>query len=336
MSLEIFWFCLIAVLWAGYFVLEGFDFGVGMLLPVVGRDDDERDALLDTIGPVWDGNEVWLVVVAGATFAAFPAWYATMFSGFYLVLLAILVCLIVRAVSFEWRGRGASPRWRGAWGWANTAASIGAPFFWGVALATLLHGLPLGSDQSFAGGVGDLFSVYTVLAGVATVLLFAFHGATFLVLRTAGVLRERAAATARRLSLPAAAVLVGFLAWTVAVAIDRNDRDLFPVVVPAAVGAVAVLAAVLLARVGRPGRAFAATAVAAAAIVATLFTGLYPRVLVSDPTFANSLSIADAAAAHYALSVITVVAAICTPVVLLYQGWAYHVFRARVGGAPTG
>jgi cytochrome d ubiquinol oxidase subunit II len=335
MSLEILWFCLIAVFWAGYFVLEGFDFGVGMLLGVVGRDDDERDALLDTIGPVWDGNEVWLVVVAGATFAAFPAWYATMFSGFYLVLLAILVCLIVRAVSFEWRGRGRGPRWRGRWGWANTVASVGAPFLWGVALATLLHGLPLNSDQSFGGGVGDLFSFYTVLGGVATALLFAFHGATFLMLRTAGALRDRAAATASRLSLPAVVVLAGFLAWTVAVAIDRNDRDLFPVIVPAAAGAVGVVAAALLVRVRRPGWAFATTAVAAAAIVATLFTGLYPRVLVSDPAFANSLSIADAAAAHYALSVITVVAAICAPVVLLYQGWAYHVFRARVGGAPS-
>jgi cytochrome d ubiquinol oxidase subunit II len=335
MSLEIFWFCLIAVLWGGYFVLEGFDFGVGMLAPVVGRDDDERHAVIETIGPVWDGNEVWLVVAAGATFAAFPAWYATMFSGLYLLLLAILVCLIVRAVSFDWRGRGAGERWQRSWRWASTASSVGAPFFWGVGLAALLHGLPLDSDQTFTGDIGDVFSVYTVLVGLATVLLFAFHGATFLTLRMAGPLGERAAALARRLALPAAVVLVGVLAWTVGVAMGRNDRSLLPVLVPAVVGAGGVVAAGLLVGARRPGWAFAATAVTAGMIVATLFTGLYPRVIVSHPDSSNSLTISGAATAHYALSVITVVAALCTPVVLLYQGWAYHVFRARVGGAPS-
>ncbi|WCB95184.1 Cytochrome bd-I ubiquinol oxidase subunit 2 [Baekduia alba] len=335
MSLEIFWFCLIAVLWGGYFVLEGFDFGVGMLAAVVGRDDDERHTVIETIGPVWDGNEVWLVVAAGATFAAFPAWYATMFAGLYLLLLAILVCLIVRAVSFDWRGRGDGERWHRSWRWASTASSIGAPFFWGVGLAALLHGLPLNSDQTYGGDVGDVFSVYTVLVGAATVLLFAFHGATFLTLRLAGGLGERAAAFARRLALPTAVVVVGVLAWTVVVAIDRNDRSLLPVLVPAAVGAGGVVAAGLLVGARRPGWGFAATALTAGMIVATLFTGLYPRVIVSSPDFANSLTISDAATAHYALSVITVVAAVCTPVVLLYQGWAYHVFRARVGGAPS-
>jgi cytochrome d ubiquinol oxidase subunit II len=335
MSLEIFWFCLIAVLWGGYFVLEGFDFGVGMLAAVVGRDDDERHTVIETIGPVWDGNEVWLVVAAGATFAAFPAWYATMFSGLYLLLLAILVCLIVRAVSFDWRGRGAGERWNRRWRWASTASSVGAPFFWGVGLAALLHGVPLGSDQTFTGNVGDVFSAYTVLVGLATVLLFAFHGATFLTLRLEGALGERAATLARRLALPAALVVVGVLAWTVGVAMDRNDRGLLPVLVPAVIGAGGVVAATLLVGARRPGWAFTATAVTAGMIVATLFTGLYPRVIVSHPNFSNSLTLSDAATAHYALSVVTVVAALCTPVVLLYQGWAYHVFRARVGGAPS-
>jgi cytochrome d ubiquinol oxidase subunit II len=335
MSLEIFWFCLIAVLWGGYFVLEGFDFGVGMLAPVIGRDDDERHAVIETIGPVWDGNEVWLVVAAGATFAAFPAWYATMFSGLYLVLLALLTCLIVRAVSFDWRGRGAGERWRRSWRWASTASSVGAPFFWGVGLAALLHGLPLGSDQTFAGNAGDAFSAYTVVVGLATVLLFAFHGATFLTLRLDGALRERAEGLARRLALPAAVVVAGVLAWTAGVATDRNDRSLLPVLVPAVAGAAGVVAAGLLVRARRPGWAFAATALTAGMIVATLFTGLYPRVIVSHPGFSNSLTLSGAATAHYALSVITVVAGVCTPVVLLYQGWTYHVFRARVGGAPS-
>jgi cytochrome bd ubiquinol oxidase subunit II len=332
MSLEIFWFCLIAVLWGGYFFLEGFDFGVGILLPFLPRNERERSTMLETVGPVWDGNEVWLVVAAGATFAAFPAWYATMFSGFYLALLLVLVLLIVRVVSFEWRERGDSPRWRRTWQWANTVGSIGAPFVWGVALANLVHGVPLDSDGDYSGNVLDLFSVYTVLAGVATVALFALHGAAFLALRTRGDLHGRAVAATRRLSVPVALLVCAVLAWTVAVGVDRNEKDVFPPILPAALGAAALVLAVVFAMRDRNGWAFVSTGLAAVLWVATIFTTLYPRVLVSHPSFSNSLTISGAAAAHYALSVITVVAAILTPVVLLYQGWTYHVFRARLGG----
>jgi cytochrome bd ubiquinol oxidase subunit II len=332
MSLEIFWFCLIGALWGGYFVLEGFDFGVGMLLPFLPRDERERSTMLQTIGPVWDGNEVWLVVAGGATFAAFPAWYATMFSGFYLALLLILVLLIVRVVSFEWREKSDDPRWRSTWRWANTVGSIGAPFVWGVALANLVHGVPLNSDGDYTGDILDLFSAYTVLAGLATVALFALHGATFLTLRTNGDLCSRAAALARRLAVPVAVLLGAVLAWTVAVGVNRNGKDVFPPVLPAALGVGALVLAVVFTMRHRSGWAFVATAAAAALWVATIFTTLYPRVLVSHPSFSNSLTISDAAAAHYALSVITVVAAILTPVVLLYQGWTYHVFRARLAG----
>jgi cytochrome d ubiquinol oxidase subunit II len=336
-SLESVWFVLVAVLWGGYFLLEGFDFGVGMLLAVLPRDERERGLMFESIGPVWDGNEVWLVVAGGATFAAFPAWYATMFSGFYLALLLILVLLIVRVVSFEWREKRDSARWRATWTWANTIASVGAPLLWGIALANLLHGVPVDSKQVFTGDLLDLFSPYTVLAGVAIVVLFALHGATYLTLRTGGELGSRAATAARRLSLPAAVAGVAFLAATVAVAIDTNDRDLFPVVLPAALGAVALLAAIACALAGRSGWAFVATALATLLWVATLFTGLYPRVMVSSTDFANSLSISNAASGHYALQVITVVAAIFTPLVLLYQGWTYHVFRRRLGGeSPPG
>jgi len=334
MDLEIFWFCLIGVLWGGYFVLEGFDFGVGILLPVLPRDERERSTMLQTIGPVWDGNEVWLVVAGGATFAAFPIWYATMFSGFYLALLLVLVFLIVRVVSFEWREKSEDPRWLTTWRWANTVGSIGAPFVWGVALANLVHGVPLDSDGNYSGNILDLFDAYTVLAGLATVALFALHGATFLALRTTGDLCARAAALARRLSIPVAILLGGVLAWTVAVGVDRNDKDVFPPVLPAGLGVAALVLTVILVMRRRSGWAFVATAVATALWVATIFTTLYPRVLVSHPSFSNSLTISGAAAAHYALSVITVVAAIFVPVVLLYQGWTYHVFRARLGGEP--
>jgi len=328
-------FCLIAVLWAGYFLLEGFDFGVGMLLPFVPRDDRERGSVLSTIGPVWDGNEVWLVVAAGATFAAFPAWYATMFSGFYVALLLVLAFLIVRVVSFEWRSKSESPRWRSAWTWANTLGSFGAALVWGIGLANLVHGVPIDGDGNYAGTFADLFDPYTVAAGVAVVLLFAFHGATFLTLRTTAELHARAARAARLLAVPAALLGAAVLAWTVAVAMDRNDKDLLPPALPAAVGIGALALAVAFTLAGRGGRAFAMTGLGTISLVATLFVGLYPRVMVSSPDFENSLTVDGAASSHYALTVMTVVAVIFVPVVLLYQGWTYYVFRRRLeGGRP--
>jgi len=331
MDLQTFWFCLIVVVWAMYFLLEGFDFGVGMLLPFVPRSDAERSTTLRTIGPVWDANEVWLVVAGGATFAAFPAWYATMFSGFYLALLLILFFLIVRVVSFEWRSKSESPRWRATWSWANTIGSFGAPLLWGIGLANLLGGVPIDSDGHYAGTFWDLFSPYTVVAGIAVVALFAFHGATFLTLRTIGDLHDRAERAALRLAIPAAALGAVYVVWTVAMAIDRNDKDLFPPALPAAVAIVALALAVVFILRGRNGRAFTMTGLGIVAAVATLFTSLYPRVMVSSPDFGNSLTVEGAASSHYALAVMSVVAVIFVPVVLLYQGWTYHVFRHRVG-----
>jgi cytochrome d ubiquinol oxidase subunit II len=332
MDLEIFWFILIAVLWSGYFLLEGFDFGVGMLLPFVPRNESERGAMFESIGPVWDGNEVWLVVAAGATFAAFPAWYATMFSGFYLAFLLLLFFLIIRVVSFEWREKGESPRWRAVWLWANAIGSTGIALIWGIGLASLIHGVPLDSSGDYDGNFIDLLTPYTVFAGIAFVLLFAFHGASYLELRTTGGLLERVGTAARRLALPAAVVGAAFLIWTIVVAIDRNDKDVFPVVVPAVLGIVALALALGSVFAGRSRLAFTMTALAAVAFVATLFTGLYPRVMVSSPNFANSLDVSGAASAHYTLAVMTVVALIVTPIVLLYQSWTYYVFRARISG----
>jgi cytochrome bd ubiquinol oxidase subunit II len=317
-------------------VLEGFDFGVGILLPFLPRDERERGLMFEAIGPVWDGNEMWLVVAAGATFATFPAWYANMFSAFYIALLLILVFLIVRVLSFEWREKSDNPRWRRVWLGANAAGSVGAPFLWGLALANLLHGIPLNASHGFAGDFGDLFSVYTVLAGLAAVCLFAFHGATYLTLRTVGTLRERASTAARRLSVPAAILTIGFVIWTVIVAHDRNSQGIMPTVIPAVLTSAVMILAVIFSYTRGGGWAFATTALGAIGIVATLFTGLYPRVLVSHPTFSNSLSISNAAAGHYALTVVTIVALIFTPIVLLYQGWTYYVFRKRLGGGPVG
>lgn len=332
MNLQNTWFVLIAVLWGGYFVLEGFDLGVGMLLPFVPRDEDERAAMFESIGPVWDGNEVWLVVAGAAIFAAFPAWYGTMFSGFYLALLLILVFLIIRVVSFEWRGKSDDPRWRRVWMWANTVGSLGIALVWGIGFSNLLHGVPIDSQGNYAGGFGNLFTGYTLVGGLAFVLLFAFHGATFLRLRTTGDLYERTRAASLTLAVPAVLVGGGYLIWTVAVAVDNNDKNVFPPVLPAAIAITALALAAVCAYTGRSGVAFVLSAVATLSVVATLFTSLYPRVMVSNPDFGNSLTVQGAASAHYTLAVMSVVAAICVPLVLVYQGWTYHVFRERVGG----
>ncbi len=335
MSLPELWFILIAFFWAGYFLLEGFDFGVGMLLPFLPRNDAERATMFESIGPVWDGNEVWLVVAGGATFAAFPAWYASMFSGFYIALLLILFFLIIRVVSFEWRNKGNSPRWRAVWLGANALGSFGASLIWGIAFANLLFGVPLDSNGDYTGTFWDLFHPYTVVAGVAVVLFFAFHGAVFLTLRTSGDLYERARLTARRLALPAAAAAAIFAVWTVVVAVDRNDKSVFPPVLPAALLIAATALAVIFVISGRSGWAFVMTGLGAILLVATIFTSLYPRVMVSSPQFSNSLTVQNASSAHYTLVVMTVIALIITPVVLLYQGWTYHVFRHRLAGEPA-
>jgi cytochrome d ubiquinol oxidase subunit II len=331
MDLQIAWFCLIAFFWSGYFLLEGFDFGVGMLLPFVPRDEKERGVMLRTIGPVWDGNEVWLVVAGAATFAAFPAWYATMFSGFYLALLLLLFFVIVRVVSFEWREKSEGRAWRSVWMWANAGGSAGIALVWGIAPGNLLQGVPLDSNQDFAGNLADLFSLYTVFAGLTFVLVFAFHGASFLTLRTTGDLCRRAGRASRLLAIPAVAAGAAFLIWTVSVAVDVNDKSVFPPILPAAVAIAALVSAAALAYLGRSGRAFAMTAIGTVSVVATLFVSLYPRVMVSDPSFENSLTVSNAASEHYTLAVMSVIALITAPLVLLYQAWSYHVFRGRIG-----
>jgi cytochrome d ubiquinol oxidase subunit II len=333
MNLQILWFCLIAFFWSGYFVLEGFDFGVGILLPFLPRDEEERSEMFRSIGPVWDGNEVWLVVAGAATFAAFPSWYGTMFSGFYLALLFVLVLLILRVVSFEWRDKGDKARWRRVWMWANAVGSAGIPLVWGVALADLIYGLPIDSGGDYTGNFWDLFNAYSVLAGVAFVLLFAFHGAGYLALRTSGDLYERARRAARALAVPAIAVGAAFMIWTVVVAVDQNHKDVFPPVLPAVIAIVALLLAGYFAYRGRNGLGFAMTVIATLAAVATLFTGLYPRVMVSSTSFGNSLTVSGTASVHYTLAVMSVVALVLIPVILLYQSWNYYVFRARITGS---
>ncbi len=330
------WFWILCALWSLYFVTEGFDFGVGMLLPVLGRSEGDRHTMIRAIGPFWDGNEVWLIIAGAATFAAFPVWYATMFSGYYIAFLLLLVLLIVRVISFEWRGKAESARWRAVWTWLNTTASFGIPLIWGIGLSSLLHGVPISSEQEFTGTFWDLFTPYTVVAGVAFVLLFALHGAVYLTLRTTGDLHRRAVGTAGRIAVPAALVGAVFLGWTLYVGIDKNDQDIFPGIVLVALAAGTAIGAVILNHVRREMLAFAATAATIVLAVVLLFTELYPRVMVSSTDFADSLTTTNASSGHYTLTVMSIFALVLLPVILLYQAWSYHVFRARLGKMDAG
>jgi cytochrome d ubiquinol oxidase subunit II len=325
MRLHDVWFILIAVLWIGYFVLEGFDFGVGMLLPVLGRDERERRLLINTIGPVWDGNEVWVLTAGGATFAAFPEWYATLFSGFYLPLLLILVALIVRGVAFEYRGKRTDARWRRRFDVCIVAGSAVPALLWGVAFGNIVRGVPLDADSEFAGSVLDLLNPYALLAGLVTLSLFATHGAVFLALKTLGEVRDRARALAGRLGIVAAVLAVAFLAWTAG--LRHSPASL----VLSVLAALCLLGGLLANRAGREGWSFLGTAAAIGLAVAALFSALYPNVLPSTLAGGTGLTVENASATSYTLKIMTVVAAVFTPVVLLYQGWTYWVFRRRLG-----
>ena len=327
MTLVSFWFIVLVVFWTGFLVLEGFDFGVGMLHGVVGRDERGRRLAIQTIGPLWDGNEVWLIVAAAGTFAAFPGWYATMFSGFYLAFLLLLVALIARGVSFEFYGKRDSTRWRRAWDAATTWGSLLAPLLIGIALGNLLHGVPIGTDQEYAGTFTDLLNGYSLFTGVTVVLLCLLQGASFLTLKTAGEIRERSVRVGRRIAPVAAVAVLGFAVWTQVMAGQGVGALLVEVVAVLA----AVAAAWLLGR-GRDGRAFAATSLAMAAVVVSIFVNLYPRVMVSTLGSSTDLTISNTSSAPYSLKVMTVVAAVLFPIVLAYQGWTYYVFRRRVGG----
>jgi cytochrome d ubiquinol oxidase subunit II len=324
MTLAGFWFMLIAVLWAGYFVLEGFDFGVGMLLPVLGRDDAERRTMINAIGPVWDGNEVWLLTAGGATFAAFPLWYASLFSGFYLALLLILLALIIRGAAFEFRSKVDAPRWRGNWDLAICVSSALAALLWGVAFANIVRGVPLNAAGVYTGNLLNLLNWYALLGGLVTFSLFALHGAIFVSLKTSGEMSARA----RALAVKVAAVAV--LAAAVFLAVTQVSHGKAWTDVTAAAAAVALLGGVAAAIRGREGWAFAGTAVTLALAVATLFGDLYPKVLPSTTNAAYSLTVTNAASGHYTLTVMTWVALIFTPFVLAYQGWTYWVFRGRL------
>ncbi|GAA1846458.1 cytochrome d ubiquinol oxidase subunit II [Asanoa iriomotensis] len=325
MDLPTFWFLAIAFLFVGYFVLEGFDFGVGVLMRTFGRDEAERRLLLNTIGPVWDGNEVWLITAAGAMFAAFPHWYASVFSGFYLPMLLVLLALIVRGVGFEFRGKRDDAAWRGRWDLAILCGSLLPALLWGLIFANIVRGVPLAADHDYAGGLVDLLNPFALLGAAAFGAVFVLHGAVFVALKTTGEVRDRANKLAARFGPVAVALLLGFLAWML-IGVRRD---------PAAVGlgsaaAVAAIAALGANRVRHEGWAFTGTAAAIGLTVAALFAALHPALLPSTGDPAGTLTVANAAASAYSLKIMTVVAGVFLPLVLLYQGWTYWVFRRRL------
>jgi cytochrome d ubiquinol oxidase subunit II len=324
MELTTVWFILIAVLWIGYFTLEGFDFGVGMLLPILGRDDRERRVMINTIGPVWDGNEVWLLVAGGATFAAFPNWYATLFSGFYLPLLLILVALIVRGVAFEYRAKRHHEEWRRGWDLAIVVGSFVPALLWGVAFANILRGVPIDADLEYAGGFWNLLNPYALLGGVTTLLLFLTHGAMYVALKTDGPIRIRARGLAVRVGVATAVAAVSFLVWTQIDTGNAGSAVLFVLAVLSLVGGL------LACTQAREGWAFIGTFAAIGLAVAGLFVALFPDVMPTTLADGVSLTTTNASSTHYTLTVMTVVAVVITPLVLAYQAWTYWVFRKRI------
>jgi cytochrome d ubiquinol oxidase subunit II len=324
MELTTLWFALIAILWIGYFVLEGFDFGVGILLFVLGKNEPERRSMIRTIGPVWDGNEVWVLVAGGATFAAFPYWYATLFSGFYLALFLVLVALIIRGIGIEYRNKRGGLAWRTRMDIMVSVGSLMAAILWGVAFANIVAGVPINEDGNFTGNLLTLLNPFGLLGGLTTLLLFITHGLNFLALKTDGVIRERAARLVTPVGLVTAVVAVAFLAWANSI---RGDMLSWAIaLLAAAVWVVGVVAG----KVRREGWAFIASALTIGLAVASLFIALFPYVMPSTTDPAYSLTTTNAASTEYTLTIMTVVAVIFVPIVLIYQGWTYYIFRKRV------
>jgi cytochrome d ubiquinol oxidase subunit II len=335
MDLPTLWFWIIGALFVGYFVLDGFDFGVGMSLPFLGRDDTDRRVLINTIGPLWDLNETWVIVAGASLFAAFPEWYATMFSGFYLALLVILLALILRGVSFEYRHQRTEASWKKRFDTMIVVGSAVPAFLWGVAFANVVRGVPLDANHDYIGSFVGLLNPYALLGGITTLLLFFTHGLVFVALKTVGDIRHRARRVAVPAGLATIVVAASFLTWT------TLAYGSLPTTACAAAGAVALVGSFVANLRGREGWAFGLMAATTALAVATLFASLFPDVMPASNNPAYSLTIQNASSTPYTLTVMSWTALFSLPVILLYQGWSYWVVRKRIGrslveaAAPT-
>lgn len=332
-DLNTIWFILIAILYIGFFFLEGFDFGVGMLLPFLGKEDNERRMIINTIGPHWDGNEVWLLTAGGATFAAFPHWYATMFSGFYLALFLLLLGLIVRGVAFEFRSKREDARWRSTWDWCIFVGSFLPALLLGVAFSNLVRGLPIDANMMYTGGFWYLLNPYSLFGGVVGVLIFLLHGSIFLSLKSSGEVRERAENFASKTWLWITLLFFGFVAATYASTDLLMQLGVNPGLVPLIAGLAILLSGPFIRR-KKFGLAFIMTGLNIVATVSTIFLILFPRVMISTTNPEYSLTIYNASSSDYTLMVMSIVALIFVPIVLGYQIWSYVAFKRRVTTDP--
>ena len=329
MTLSELWFVLIAVVFIGFFFLEGFDFGVGMSTRFLARNQTERSILVNTIGPFWDANEVWLLTGGGAIFAAFPHWYATMFSGYYLPLFAVLLCLIGRGVSFEFRRKLNNSRWTNVWDWVIFLSSLLPPFLVGVLFTSMLKGMPIGNDMNMSAGFADYINIYSLWGGLTVTLLCLLHGLNFLTLKTEDEIRERSAKLAKKLTFAVLGVLVVF------VGLSWFKTDIFEVrMVPELilVGLIVVVYALTPYFIAKKqeGLAFTMTGLGLAFTVSAIFVGLFPRVMISSINKAFNLTVYNAASGDYSLKIMTIVVVTTLPFVLAYTVWSYYVFRKRV------
>ena len=333
MDLNILWFILIAVLYTGFFILEGFDFGVGMLLPFVAKEDNERRAVINTIGPHWDANEVWLITAGGATFAAFPHWYATLFSGFYVALFLLLVGLIIRGVAFEFRSKDENPRWRSTWDWALFTGSFLGALLFGVAFANLTRGLPIDETMTYTGGFWYLLNPYALLGGLFSVALFLLHGSLFLSLKTTDALQARVEKLTGKLWI-AAIILAVLMFGASFVFVDGFTSRLGVGLIVPILGLAALTASYFFSRQEKFGWAFGMTAATIALTMVTHFVSLFPNVMLSTTDPAFSLTVYNAASSAYTLRLMSIVALIFLPILLGYQAWTYWTFRKRVTADP--
>ena len=327
MDLNSLWFLLLTVLFTGFFLLEGFDYGVGILVPLVTRSDDDRRLLLNAIGPFWDANEVWLITAGGAMFAAFPDWYATLFSGFYIPLMLMLLALILRGVAFEFRSKADSRVWRLFWDSAFVFGSAVPALLWGIALVNLLIGVPIDAEMTYVGGFWNLLSPAAILSGLTGFLLFCLHGAAFLGLKLEGDLLERVQRSSRRLWIPTAVTAGLALFWVS----ESTPHGGAAALILTGIGLLSILTAGVFSLRSRAGWTFLFTSIAIAAMTAALFTALYPNVMISSLDAAWNLTIYNASSSPYTLKVMSIVALTILPLVLIYQGWSYYIFRRRLG-----
>ena len=329
MDLNILWFILLTVLFSGFFFLEGFDYGVGMLLPFIAKTDNERRAVINTIGPVWDGNEVWMITAGGAMFAAFPHMYATLFSGFYVALVFMLIGLIVRGVAFEFRSKREDPAWRKRWDWAIYYGSLLPALLWGVTVANLMRGVAIESDFNYYGGLVPLLNPYSMFGGVVFLGLFLVHGASFLGIKLEGDLKDRVKKLSGKIWIAVVVLTVIFLVWTY-FATDILNNPGFDGLIPAILAAVALLAYGWFLRQGKEGLTFICGGLVIILATVMVFSGLFPNLMISTLDPAYNLDIYNASSSPYTLKVITIVAAIFLPLILAYQGWTYWIFRKRL------